>query len=202
MDLFAYCQIADLEYIAQTNGIEVPRLRGYRLMSEEQFLTREDITEAAHGIEMHIYESACCSIPRFRPDSGASEFSRRTRAIEKKYLVKETVVDTRGDGSEYSREKVVGFRWNLLHGKNRKAVKFAIKKRRKMVVEQLQTFNKYVGRNDVLYIHARIGGSNWGYYGGNEIAKQPWFLEKVDDYFDEDDEFYDDGDDDFEGNEE
>lgn len=33
MDLFAYTQIEDLEEIAKENGIECPRLRGYRLMS-------------------------------------------------------------------------------------------------------------------------------------------------------------------------
>ena len=36
MDLGAYVQIEELEKIAKKNGIEVPRLRGYRLMSEEQ----------------------------------------------------------------------------------------------------------------------------------------------------------------------
>ena len=45
-------------------------------------------------------------------------------------------------------------------------------------------WNKYVGRENVLYIHSRIGGTNWDYYNGNELTKQPWFLEKVDNYFD------------------
>ena len=45
-------------------------------------------------------------------------------------------------------------------------------------------WNKYVGRDDVLYIHARIGGNNWSYFNGNEITRQSWFLSKADDYFD------------------
>lgn len=49
---------------------------------------------------------------------------------------------------------------------------------------QYETFNKYVGRDDVLMVHARIGGGNWEYYGGPELAKQPWFIEKVDDSYD------------------
>ena len=37
---------------------------------------------------------------------------------------------------------------------------------------------------NVLYIHARIGGRNWETYGGKDLEKQPWFLEKVNDHFD------------------
>ena len=46
-------------------------------------------------------------------------------------------------------------------------------------------WNKYAGKENVLYIHSRIGGGNWDYYGGNELSKQPWFLEKVDDCYDD-----------------
>lgn len=184
MDLFAYAQIDDLEAIAKANGIEVPRLRGYRLMSEESRLTPEDIEKAAHLHELYLCERGCKSVPRFRPDSSMSEFSPKTSRIKKKYCVQKTHTGQRPDGSEYSWNETVAFRWDLLHGKNRKAVKFSIKKGRKDVKRQLEVFNKYVGRDDVLYIHARIGGGNWKYYGGEEIAKQPWFLEKVDDYFD------------------
>lgn len=45
-------------------------------------------------------------------------------------------------------------------------------------------FNEYCGQDDVLYIHARIGGLNWNDFGGPELEKQPWFLDKVDDPFD------------------
>lgn len=41
-------------------------------------------------------------------------------------------------------------------------------------------WNKYVGRADVLCIHARIGGYNWETYKEN-VIHEPWFLEKVDD---------------------
>lgn len=35
MDLGAYVNIEDLDAIAKANGIDIPRLRGYRLMKEE-----------------------------------------------------------------------------------------------------------------------------------------------------------------------
>ena len=43
MDLYAYTQINRLEDIAKTNGIDVPRLRGYRLMKDEQPVSEEVI---------------------------------------------------------------------------------------------------------------------------------------------------------------
>ena len=45
MDLFAYAQIGDLEKIAKANGIEVPRLRGYRLMSDETPVSEAEINK-------------------------------------------------------------------------------------------------------------------------------------------------------------
>ena len=36
MDLFAYLQIEDLEKYLKDNNIEIPRLRGLRLMKDEE----------------------------------------------------------------------------------------------------------------------------------------------------------------------
>ena len=42
MDLGAYVQIEDLDELARLNGIEIPRLRGYRLMSQCKPYTEEE----------------------------------------------------------------------------------------------------------------------------------------------------------------
>ena len=181
MDLVAYVQIEDYEHLAKANGIEVPRLRGYRLMSKEESVSQKQIEYIHRDYELHLYDWACCSIPRFRPNSCSHEFSYRTDRIRDKYLIRKTEFDPE-DGCP--RRITVGFRWDLVHGKNRKAMKFAIKRGREAIERQFRTFNKYAGREDVLFIHARIGGGNWLHYGGADIEKQPWFLEKVDDYFD------------------
>ena len=47
MDLYAYSQIEDLGKIADANGIDIPRCRGYRLMSEETPITEEEIERLA-----------------------------------------------------------------------------------------------------------------------------------------------------------
>ena len=36
MDLFAYSQIDDFDHLLKDNNIEIPRLRGVRLMSQEK----------------------------------------------------------------------------------------------------------------------------------------------------------------------
>ena len=185
MDLFAYSQIDALKLIAKHNAIEVPRLRGYRLMSEETALSAESIQSSLEHMTCRIYDDAMTSCPRFRPESNCSEYSLATDRLRRKYLILETVNDTTYDGTPFSYEVVKGIKWDKIHGKNRKAIKFAVKKAVKAVKTQLETFNKYVGRSDILYIHARIGGGNWLHYGGAELEKKPWFVEKVDDYFDE-----------------
>lgn len=183
MDLYAYLQIEDLEAVASANGINVPRLRGLRLMSEEEPYTREEIAEAMHNIEMQVFDDACVSVPAFCPDSCASRFGPATRRRQAKYLIREKVL-RKFFGKEIECEETVGFRWDLIHGKRKKAIRFAIKKRQRAQRANIEAWNRYAGRDGVILIHARIGGDNWNYYGGPELAKQPWFLEKVDDAFD------------------
>ena len=79
----------------------------------------------------------------------------------------------------------IDIRWDRVHGKKRKAFKYVIKKAKKEVYQQYEMWNKYAGRSDVLYIHCRLGAGNWDYYKGWDIIEsQPWFLDKVEDNFD------------------
>lgn len=184
MDLGAYMQIADLESLAKKNEIEIPRLRGYRLMSEEKPVTEEQIQQMITAQRGWIYQHCIASMPRFHPDGSTFFYGPSTDRLEKKYLIRETRKETREDGTEYSYEAVIGFRWDRLHGKARKRLKLALKHSEKRIRAQMNAFNQYAGRADVLYIHARIGGCNWVSYGGPDLEKQTWFIERVDDYFD------------------
>jgi len=67
MDLGAYAQIDSLEQILRQNNINVPRLRGLRLMSEEKPVSREDIEKEARAIGLECCESACQSNFRYNP---------------------------------------------------------------------------------------------------------------------------------------
>lgn len=183
MDLKAYMDIPKLEQLAADNGISVPRLRGYALVSAERAVTRQEIDEAVLHRCGYVCERACCSVPRFRPESCISEFSQRTDTLKKKYLITETEAIKDADGT-YEFVHPVGIRWDLIHGKNRKALKLALKHTKRDVEEYFRVHNKYAGRPDVLRVRARIGGDNWLDYF-RLVVDKPWFLEKVDDYWDD-----------------
>lgn len=55
MDLEAYAQIDKLTQIAEENGIDVPRLRGYRLMSQSEPFTEEQIENEIHDMLSYQY---------------------------------------------------------------------------------------------------------------------------------------------------
>lgn len=82
------------------------------------------------------------------------------------------------------KRNVIDYRWEKIHGKKRKWIKFEIKKLKKNYNNQYALWNKFVGKN-VLYVHARLGGFNWRFYNGNEaISKHKDFLERCDDAWD------------------
>ena len=166
MDLVAYTQIEDLEKIAKDNNIEVPRLRGYRLMKDEEPVSIDELKKIMKDCEIEICEDLCRA--KWDANSCGFEYSKRTDDICKRYI----------------NQTIGKINWDKIHGKKRKILKFEIKKKQRRILEQFGTFNKYAGKENVLYIHARIGGGNWYYYGGDELTKQHWFLEKVDDFFD------------------
>lgn len=172
MDLGAFVNIGNLEHVMAENRIDIPRLRGLRLMAAEEPLSKEEIESQAKFNAMYECETLCAK--RFRPNRLSHEYSDVTRGFMKKYLVQDA-----DDAYVFS-----DVNWKTVHGKKRKMFKYIIKKEKKLVYEQYAKYNSYCGQKDVLYIHARIGGPNWLYYGGDDIEKQPWFIEKVDDSFD------------------
>lgn len=176
MDLGAYAQIDNLEQIMRDNGISVPRLRGLRLMKDEKALSKEEMAEVAK--EDYLYRCANLCTCEFNPHAYWSEYSARTDAIREYYM--EFEVDEHG----VNYLAPIAIRWDRIHGKKRKAFKYVIRRAKEETQKQYDVWNKYCGRDDVLYIHARMGGSNWNYYDGDKLEKQPWFLEKVDDHFD------------------
>lgn len=176
MDLGAYVQIEDLEKIAKDNNIEIPRLRGYRLMKDEEPISEEEIKDMMKRSEVYICENLCCSCPFWDGNSYCYEFSPKTDYFRKYYLISST------DEEGYTR--YTGIRWDRIHGWKRKVLKFEIKKNNRRIKKQFDMWNKYAGKEKVLYIHSRIGGNNWDYYDGNKLMKEPWFLDRVDNYSD------------------
>ena len=168
MDLWAYSNIENIEEIAKKNNIDCPRLRGYRLMKNEEPINfKEWLAEERNNLEVECAEFLCTSVPFWNPHSGCSTFCRETDLKVAYYIDKETGT----------------VRWDRIHGWKRRVLKTYIHNEIARYKKQYEVWNKYVGRDDVLYIHARIGGGNWSDYW-KHVVYQPWFLEKVDDGYD------------------
>jgi len=172
MDLGAYVNINVDEYqeVIRKNNIVVPRLRGYRLMKYEKPVSKEDLSDMLSSCELRTAEDMIRSIPIFHNDNYCHEYSRY-----KDYLI-DYYLPLHEDGKRY-------IDWSRIHGWERRNLKFEIKKNKKRIEKQFAVWDKYAGRSDILYIHARIGGGNWSYYY-KDVINQPWFLEKVDDSYD------------------
>ena len=63
MDLGAYEKIELYKDLAKQNGIEIPRLRGYRLMEEEKPFSKADIDKWKKECEVSVAEDLCCARP-------------------------------------------------------------------------------------------------------------------------------------------
>lgn len=178
MDLGAYVQITDLEAVMKDNGIDIPRLRGLRLMRVEEPVTREEMDRMAEY--NGLYECVLLCRNGFNPNACGYMLSSYTDMIAECYLDYE-----KGDDGTVYHTQPISVKWDKVHGKKRKAFKYVLRKARRRVEEQYALWNKYCGRDDVLYIHCRLGGGNWDYYNCDDIIKnQPWFLDCVEDSFD------------------
>ena len=174
MDLYAYAQINELTEIAEKNGINVPRLRGYRLMSEESPINLQDAIDK-RKIAVDCVKELCEANPYWSSKATSFEFSSWTDALKDWFLIK--------GKNEHGYDAYVDVRWNRIHGWKRRTLKTYVQNEIVRRQRQWKVWNKYAERDDILYIHARIGGGNWPYYC-KDVINQPWFLEKVDDAFD------------------
>lgn len=169
MDLYAHTQIETLDFIAKKNGINCPRLRGYRLMRDEDAVVLDD--EFMLRLQISVIRQL------IEESWGQNQISWWNDDDKQRHHY--LIYSTDEDGDEWE----TGIYWGRLNGRKKRMIKTRVRNELKKFKKQYDTFNKYVGRNDVLYIHSRIGGGNWpDYY--KYVIDQPWFIERVDDAFD------------------
>ena len=176
MDIGAYARIDDLSKILASTGVDIPRLRGLRLMATEEKISEEEIKEMNASADVDAVEDLVRSCPPWSVGSDCHSYCLRTDKNLRRLLV------YTNDESGYDRPTAV--RWEKIHGKRRKKIKLLTKTQAKRIRKSMDTFNKYAGRKDVLYVHARIGGNNWVFFGGQKVAEHTAFIERVDDWFD------------------
>ena len=173
MDLGAYAQIGPLGAVMRENGISVSRLRGLRLMADEKRITAEEIKAAKKTKLSDDLRNLVEACPSWSLHPACYAYSRGVREkIKRYYELGENGYD------------VLRVRWENLHGKARKRVRYVLRHSGKAVEDNLSMFNRFVGRNDVLYIHARQGSSNWSSTTHLSYSAQPWYICSIDDPYD------------------
>ena len=167
MDIGAYANIDKLSVVAEKNGINVSRLRGYRLMKDEcEPIILDDDT--IHYIEKESIERMVCGIPRFTINPIMVAYSLDKENYASKYY-------------DYKNNKI---KWDKIHGKFRKNLKYVLKRDMEKVKDNFDIFNKYIKRDDVLYIHAKLGSCNWSGETHLYYKNEPWYLDSIDDGYD------------------
>ena len=178
MDLGAYAQIDNLEEIMKENNIVIPRLRGLRLMKDEEPILPEDYENEYKWAEFDAVDDAVRGRWRWHPWC-------YTYSMETDWELEYYVDFEKRESGQYDHFKPIKTHWERLHGKKRKLVKYLIKKRKRAIKKQWDMWNKYCGQENVLYIHARLGSGNWGGYDCDKIIKnQPWYIEHCEDQCD------------------
>lgn len=89
MDLGAYMNIGELGEIAKDNGIEIPRIRGYRLMENEKQVSKEEIKEIQNESAILVAKRLCEAVPFWRANPEYHEYSSWTNILEDYYLIKD-----------------------------------------------------------------------------------------------------------------
>lgn len=177
MDLGAYMQIDLLSKIAEKNGIEIPRLRGYRLMIVEEPISQEEIGRIKKRAAIEAVMRLCEHDPYWCCPSPFRTWNERIRIKQDYYLTFES--------DEHGYRDYTGIRWDRIHGKKRRVLKFAIKQKERAIQRQYDLWNKYAGKANILYIHSRTGALSWYYCEEKDaILNAPWFLDRVDDWWD------------------
>ena len=163
MDLGAFSQINTLDTVLDAVGVNIKRLRGLRLMRFETPITEQELEDS-------IKANSCDAVKDWLQQHSWSFWSS-------------TKADKRHHAFIYRQGEIVDYDFSKIHGKDRKILKFKLKKIRDEYSYQYGLFNSFVGKN-VLYVHARQGGFNRDWCGMKEIAQHPRWLADVDDAWD------------------
>ena len=173
MDLYAYTQIEDLEDILKDLNINVPRLRGIRLMKVSKPTSQEKIEQEVKEIKV----GNC--VQWLREKSWNCSSSSRENKKHPSFIYEKIY-------NEYLEEyetRVIDIDYSKIRRKDRNTIKLENRKDETRIRKDYELWNKYCGK-DVLYVHARIGGGNRLWYKTDKLKEHPLYLDDCDDSFD------------------
>lgn len=157
MDLTAYKQIADLSKVAEANGIDVPRLRGYRWMGAETPQSEEETQAYIDEVlisEWHGLERIACNLLE---DAINRDMSAWSADMSWKRYHEDTIASF-----EYYYKKQIGM-WNKYAGR-----KDVLMIHSRMGGKEVETYDNETKEWTVVY----------------SLEDQPWFLDHVYDAYD------------------
>ena len=178
MDLGANAQIDKLQAIAEASGIDVPSLRGYRLMGEEAPLSDEEIEEIINDAV-----GTCWWL--FSSNSDPEWYEHTWDEFVKGYRPQNVPPGQKYCYPEQDDQKKV--RKKKIHTTS---IFQEVGMVEAMVKRQYMLWNRYAGRGDVLYIHSRMGGDarvhqtyegEYARWNGFDARDQPWYLDSCPD---------------------
>jgi len=95
MDLGAFVQIEVLDNQAKKNGIEIPRLRGYRLMADESKITPCEIKQRMNEMAVTVCEQLCTAEPFWTSRCDFRVYNSWTDRLRDYYLIRDQAKDYR-----------------------------------------------------------------------------------------------------------
>ena len=86
MDIGAYKNIDDLEFLLKENNIEIPRLRGLRVMANEKKVSSKELVTMLHEHLLEVADGVLTSDEDFLDYTSILVFFKRHQGI-RKYIV-------------------------------------------------------------------------------------------------------------------
>lgn len=153
------------DLIVEVTGVPLLPIQDARIMKNEESPYDEDYIQHVIGRnEVAIVEHLIMSRWSSRPKKKLL----RSVKLMYKYIDYDKLIKTNN-----------GIKWENLHGKKRKIAKYKIKKLRREIRKKYDTYNKYVGRDDVLYFHTIVDTNQY-----NELRHSQSYIEDIPDWYD------------------
>lgn len=152
------------DLIAEVTGTSLISIQDIRFMRDEELYSEESIQDTINRNDMSVIKHLVMSKWSYNPKRFLGLFPE----LFKKYI-------------DYDRFKKTGkgIIWENIHGKKRRVAKYETKKFHKSIRNQYETYNKYVGRDDVLYFHTILNNEQY-----NKLCSSSSYIEDVADWFD------------------
>lgn len=169
MKTYKYCKSGNYAEVLKEHKIEIHRISEIYFMGDGIKVPEDDVKQAGLEIDVTAIENACCY------DGSGYMYDYITRRMCRKHIKNYSTT------TSHSEQKPM---WETVHGWLRRKAKFEKKKLAKSFKTEVNMFNQYVGRDDVLCVKAKLGSWNWSGRVHSDYKDKDWYLGSCDDWWD------------------